>query len=288
MKKTPILALIDGTNVTHAVYHALGGAAATTAQLVKTIQKRIDAVANMKTGTTAVSSTMVAFDLPPTPERPSWRKQLYPAYKGHRPERDPALDELLEAAVLTLQSEYEVLALPGVEADDLIATRWQHGIDTGCRMLLVSADRDLFQLLRPASTCQLTGFNTERGKVIKPRYQTYTDFVDEFGFTPLQWPLFKAIYGDKTDNVPGIETLGEKAATHICRNYSTLAEAMADRWRLPLTPRQLVHFDKAIADGSAETFVKICTLDRNVDLDAAFDVRPLGMETQNAHSSNSS
>ena len=276
MKKTPILALIDGTNLTHATYHALAGAAASTADLLKTIRKRVDAIANYKTGTTAVSSVMVAFDLPATPERPSWRKQLYPAYKGHRPDRDPALDELLEAAVIGLQSEYEVLASPGVEADDLIATRWQHGIDTGCRMLLVSADRDLWQLLRPASTTQLCGFRTDRGKIILPRYKSYTDFVDDYGFTPLQWPLFKAIAGDKTDNVPGVPTLGDKAATHICRNYSTLAEAAANRWNLPLTPRQLANFDNAIADGSAETFVRICTLDRDADL----GVEITGMETQ--------
>jgi DNA polymerase I len=285
--RSPILALIDGTNLTHATYHALGGAgaAASTAELLKTIRRRVDAIADWKTGTTAVSSVMVAFDLPATPERPSWRKQLYPAYKGHRPERDELLDELLETAFMDFQNAYEVLASPGVEADDLIATRWQHGIDTGCRMLLVSADRDLWQLLRPASTSQLMSFRTERGKVTKPRYKVYTDFVDDYGFTPLQWPLFKAIAGDKTDNVPGIETLGEKAATDICRKYSTLAEAAADRWGLPLTPRQLAHFDNAIADGSAETFVKICTLDRDAELGA----EPLGMETRHhANECNSS
>lgn len=286
MKKTPILALIDGTNLTHATYHALGGEASTltTAELIKTLRKRVDAIANYKTGTTAVSSIMVAFDLPATPERPSWRKQLYPAYKGHRPERDPALDELLEAAVLTLQSDYEVLASPGVEADDIIATRWQHGIETGCQIVLVSADRDLWQLLRPAQATQLMRFRTDRGMVILPRFFRYSDFLDEYSFPVERWPLYKAIAGDKTDNVPGIQTLGEKAATYICRNYSTLAEAAADRWRLPLTPRQLTYFDNALADGSAETFVRICTLDREVDL-----VEPLGMETQtNGNQCNSS
>ncbi len=146
----------------------------------------------------------------------------------------------------------------------------------GCRMVLVSADRDLFQLLRPASTWQLVKFRTAGGKVTEAHYQTYTDFVDDHGFTPLEWPLFKAIAGDKTDNVPGIATLGAKAAGDICRKYSTLADAVADRWALPLTPRQLANFDNAIADGSAETFVKICTLDRDADLGA----EPLGMETR--------
>lgn len=283
--KSPIIALIDGTNLTHATYHALGGkgAAASTAELLNVVRRRIEAVATMRIGPSAVSSTMVAFDLPATPERPSWRKQLYPAYKGHRPDRDPQLDELLEAAVVGLQNEYEVLASPGVEADDLIATRWQHGIDHGCRMVLVSADRDLFQLLRPASTSQLYKFKTVRGKVDQPQFKRYSDFVDDHGFSPLQWPLFKAINGDKTDNVPGIATLGDKAATHICRNYTTLAEAAANRWSLPLTPRQLTAFDNALADGSAETFVKICTLDREADL----GLEPLGMETRR-HVSNSS
>lgn len=252
---SPVIMLVDGSNLTHAIYHALGGHEI--ADLMRTLRRRLSSLATMRPKPVHIT---VAFDS----AGPSWRRDLYPEYKAQRGPKDAALVELLEAAADGLNNDYEVLTSPGVEADDLIATRWKHAREHDRRVVMVSADRDLWQLLRPDTTSQLMSFRTATGRVTDPKWTTYATFTAKYGFTPVQWPLFKAIAGDVSDNIPGICHLGELTATAICSKYATLEDAVADRWNLPLTPKQLTAFDNAVRDGSAATFVKLCTLDRDV------------------------
>jgi 5'-3' exonuclease len=258
--KSPLLMLIDGTNLTHAIYHATKGA--TPEQQLGMLRSRIEALSKLNPKPTHVA---VAMDT----AGPNWRAKLYPEYKAGRGERDPELRELLERSLAEVPRYCdELLTAPGVEADDLIATRWQHAMDVGGRCVVVSADRDLWQLLRPAACSQLMRFKTNRGNVVSPTWKTYSDFVEDYGFEPHRWPLYKAIAGDKSDNIAGVFGLGDTAARAICKlSYETAADALADRWKLPLSSRQLVAFDSAVKTGTLERDRKLCTLVFDVDVE---------------------
>lgn len=277
--KSPLLMLIDGTNLTHAIYHATRGA--DVEQQIGMLRNRCDALGKLQPKPTHIA---IAMDT----AGPNWRSKLYPDYKAGRGDRDAELSELLERALVAAPKFCdELLTSPGIEADDLIATRWQHAIDVGGRCVVVSADRDLWQLLRPAACSQLMRFKTQRGKVISPVWKTYSEFVDDYGFEPTRWPLYKAIAGDKSDNIDGVFGLGDTAARAICkRSYETAADAIADRWNLPLTSKQLTAFEKAIRDGTLERDRKLCTLVFDVDVENGSE--PIGMETANAHRSHAS
>jgi DNA polymerase I len=268
-----IILLIDGSNLAHKLYHALG--AAPHAEKLRILTRQVDALAAMHPRPRHVA---IMFDSP----GPSWRRELYPEYKGTRASKPAGLVQLLAAAEADLHARgFDTWTEAGVEADDLIATRWQHARDHGHRVAIVSADRDLFQLLRP-DCLQLLAFRTTAGRVVTSKWQTFEAFVGAWKFTPPTWPLYKAIAGDKSDNIPGIKGLGPSAAAAICERYCTLEDAVADRWKLPLDARQMTALDNAVRDGSAERYLRLCTLDRHVPImggDRSEPMEPTGTET---------
>lgn len=254
-----LIALLDGSNLTTALYQAvlLSGSRKSTREILQILLRRIDAFASFAQG-----HICIAFDLPGS----NWRRELYPAYKAQRSAKDVELTELLDAAVDALQERYDILALSGIEADDLIASRWQHAMDVGCQAVIVSADKDLWQLLRAGRASQLLKFKTENGTVIAPRWQTRDAFFTEYEFEPERWPLYRAIAGDKSDNISGIAGLGDVAAKAICKRYATFEEAIDDRWKSPLNKKQFAAMEAAVKEGLASTLLSLCTLRKDIDL----------------------
>lgn len=249
-----LIVLVDGSNLTTALYHALDGSPP---GVLKALKRRIESLANFSQAHLAI-----AFDLPGA----NWRRDLYSAYKAQRDAKDTELAELLAAAVDLLQEQYEVLALAGIEADDLIASRWQHAIDVGCQVVTVSADKDMWQLLRGGRASQLLGFKTDRGALVSPRWQTRDAFFRDYEFEPERWPLYRAITGDKSDNIAGIAGLGDVAAKAICKRYASFDEAIEDRWKTPLNKKQFAAMEAAVKGGLATTLLSLCTLRKDIDL----------------------
>lgn len=254
-----LISLLDGSHLTTALYKAiaLSGSQKSTKEILQMLLRRIEAFANF-----AQCHISIAFDLPGD----NWRRELYPAYKAQRDAKDVELAELLDAAVDALQERYEVLAMAGIEADDLIASRWQHAMEVGCQVVIVSADKDLWQLLRAGRASQLLKFKTEHGKLIGPRWQTRDAFFSEFEFEPERWPLYRAMAGDKSDNIAGIAGLSDVAAKAICKRYATFEEAIDDRWKTPLNKKQFAAMEAAVKGGLAATLLSLCTLRKDIDL----------------------
>ena len=158
----------------------------------------------------------VAFDV----HEPTFRHLRYEAYKaGRKPMPDdlkrqvPMLKQLLE------DSGIPILTLPGYEADDIIGTAALKAQESGMEVLMLSGDRDLFQLV--SADCMLCIPRT-RNKVTVTEYYREEEFTAEYGVTPEEFISVKALMGDPSDNIPGVPHVGEKTALDLIRTYRSL------------------------------------------------------------------
>lgn len=160
----------------------------------------------------------------------SFRKQIYPAYKGNRSDPPPDLIPqfpLMREAVRAfglIPVEQDVY-----EADDLIATYAKQAREAGADVLIVSADKDLMQLVRPGVAMydpasgdakKGAGFRAER-RIGEP------EVVEYFGVTPDKVTDVQALAGDATDNVPGAPGIGIKTAAQLIGEYGDLETLLA-------------------------------------------------------------
>ena len=160
------------------------------------------------------SHIAAAFDV----SRQTFRLEKYPEYKAGRSatpdEFRGQIDitkEVLGALGIT------VLAEPGFEADDVIATLATQAQGEGYRVLVVTGDRDSLQLVND----DVTVLYPRKGVSELTRF-TPDAVVEKYGLTPTQYPDFAALRGDPSDNLPGIPGVGEKTATKWIAEYGSL------------------------------------------------------------------
>ncbi len=153
----------------------------------------------------------------------SFRRELYPPYKSHRP--DPPADlvpqfPLLRATVRAFgmipveQDRYE--------ADDLIATYARQARERGADVLIVSADKDLMQLIEPGVAMYDPASGERDERRIGP-----AEVADYFGAGPDKVVDIQALAGDSTDNVPGAPGIGVKTAAQLIGEYGDLDTLLA-------------------------------------------------------------
>lgn len=156
------------------------------------------------------------FDLP----APTFRHEAFAAYKANRPETPKDLQVQVPPAKEILRAMgLPVLDLQGYEADDIIGTLVQKASATGMESVIVTADKDLFQLVRPGVRILHT-----------KREDTLLDArgVEEvFGVPPERVVDVLALWGDPTDNIPGVPGIGEKGAKELVRQYGSLDDVLA-------------------------------------------------------------
>ncbi|WP_274562679.1 DNA polymerase I [Streptomyces spiramyceticus] len=158
----------------------------------------------------------VAFDV----SRKTWRQADFPEYKANRsktPDEFKGQVELIGELLDTMNAER--FAVDGFEADDIIATLATQAEAAGFDVLIVTGDRDSFQLVSDHVTVlyptkgvsELTRFTPEKVE-------------EKYGLTPAQYPDFAALRGDPSDNLPGIPGVGEKTATKWINQFGSFAE----------------------------------------------------------------
>lgn len=168
----------------------------------------------------------VAFDL----SRFSFRTRIYPEYKGTRGETPPEfigqvplLQEALHAmGVITLTKE-------DYEADDILATLAHRGATEGFNVLVVSGDRDTFQLVNDNVTVL---YPSARGVSELKRY-TPAAVVERYGVRPEQYPDIAALVGETSDNLIGIDKVGEKTAVKWITQFGSLDAVLAAAEDIP-------------------------------------------------------
>jgi DNA polymerase-1 len=159
----------------------------------------------------------------------TFRKEIYPGYKANRTDPPPELVPqfpLMREAV----KAFGLIPIeePGYEADDLIATYSCRASEAGAQTLIVSADKDLMQLVHDG----VTFYDFESGIPGKPGYRPERRLdrdgvIEKFGVPPEQVPDVQALVGDPTDNVPGVPGVGPKAAASLIGEMRSLEAILA-------------------------------------------------------------
>lgn len=177
---------------------------------------------------------------------PTFRQELYPEYKAHRPPM-PA-DLALQVPHITRLFEaigVPFIGVPGFEADDIMATLARAGVEKGLDVVLCTTDKDCRQLLGP------------HVRLLNLRRQSYFDtdaLKAEWGVTPGQVVDLQSLVGDSTDNVPGAPGVGPKTAAKYLEEFGSLealhaalgtikgkkGDVLRDNWNKVELSRQLV------------------------------------------------
>jgi DNA polymerase-1 len=151
--------------------------------------------------------------------RTTFRNEIYPDYKAHRPEPPeeliPQFDLIREAVRAFSVPSIEI---PGFEADDLIATYARQAQEVGMDVIIVSSDKDLMQLVGPG----VSMLDPMKNRAIGP-----AEVFEKFGVTPDKVVDVQALAGDPTDNVPGVPGIGIKTAAQLINEYGNLDSLLA-------------------------------------------------------------
>jgi DNA polymerase-1 len=212
----PTLALLDGHSLAYRAFYALPPDMATpsgqvtnavfgfTSMLIKLMQEEApDAIA-------------VAWDR----REPTFRTEQFPEYKANR----QAAPDLFRSQVPLIRDVLDAMEIPqvslsGYEADDLIATLVDRGRDEGYDVMVVTGDRDAFQL----SSDDVTIIYTRRG--ISDTVHATPGWISErYGIDPARYVDYAALRGDTSDNLPGVPGVGEKTAAKLVNDYDSLEE----------------------------------------------------------------
>ncbi|WP_432588751.1 DNA polymerase I [Streptomyces sp. HD1123-B1] len=217
----PRLLLLDGHSLAYRAFFALPAENfnTTTGQTTNAIYGFISMLANTLRDEQP-THLAVAFDV----SRKTWRSEQFTEYKANRSKTPDEfkgqvelLGELLDAMSVTR------FAIDGFEADDVIATLATQAEAEGFEVLIVTGDRDSFQLVSEHVTVlyptkgvsELTRFTPEKVQ-------------EKYGLTPTQYPDFAALRGDPSDNLPGIPGVGEKTAAKWINQFGSFQE-LVDR-----------------------------------------------------------
>ncbi len=247
--------LIDGSAYIFRAYHAMGGLSNSkgfptgaifgfTNMIMKTLKDK------------SPTRIAVVFDTP----GPTFRHEMYPLYKANRPEAPqdlvvqiPKILELVQAYRLPM------LSIAGYEADDIIATLTQKARSLNWRVVIVSADKDLTQLV------------CDRVAMWDPQKDALYDakgVKDKFGVLPEQILDYLSLVGDSSDNIPGVRGIGPKTAGNLIQDFGSLQQIydQIDRITKPKLRESLItNRDKAFLSRD------LAKLDEDVPIDVDID-----------------
>lgn len=258
--KRRTFAVIDGNSLMHRAFHAVpptmnapdGRPTNAIFGFLNMFLKMIDAF--------NPDGVVVAFDK----GKPRVRMEMLPQYKAQRPPMDPDLHaqfpmikELLGALnVPILQSE-------GWEGDDILGTLARLGEQAGCDMLLVTGDRDMYQLVTEHVNVVSTRKGLSDVAIMTP------ESVDDLyhGITPALVPDFYGLKGDTSDNIPGVPGIGPKKASALIAQYGSLDEviAHADEIKGKMGENLRAHIDDALLSR------KVATIRTDAPVELDFD-----------------
>lgn len=209
----------------------------------------------------------VVFDVSKT----SFRHQRYPAYKATRalmPEEMEACLPYVERIVDALGVKR--LAVEGWEADDVVATLARRGREAGYLVRIVTADKDLCQLVDD----RVWVYNPWRRsgapgvEVLDP-----AGVEERYGVAPAQFRDYLALRGDSSDNVPGVPGVGPKRAVELIRQFGSVEEALA---RADEVERKAVRESLQAHADLARLSLELVSLDEHVPLEVDLDDLALG------------
>ena len=213
----PRLLLLDGHSLAYRAFYALPveNFSTTTGQPTNAVYGFTSMLINTLRDE-APTHVAVAFDV----SRQTFRTERFPEYKANR----ASSPEPFRGQVALIQEVLGALRIPaiqvdGYEADDIIATLAREAGAQGFETLIISGDRDAFQLIDDDTTVLYP-----RKGVSDLARMTPDAVLAKYGLTPAQYPDFAALRGDPSDNLPSVPSVGEKTATKWISQYGSLSE----------------------------------------------------------------
>jgi DNA polymerase-1 len=213
MSRERTVHLIDGSGQLHRAYFAIRGLA-TRRGLPTNATYGFTTMLRKLFQDEKPSRAAIAFDLPGK----TFRHEEYPDYKAHRPKMDddlivqiPYIRRVCEAFRLP------IVEVPGFEADDVLATLARQAVAAGYRVVIVSNDKDLLQLV--SSDVEVLSPGREGTPAV--HYDART-VEEKFGVPPERVIDVLALVGDASDNVPGVPGIGDKGARDLVREFGSL------------------------------------------------------------------
>lgn len=208
------LYLVDGSGFIFRAYHALPALTRADGTPVGAVIGFCNMLARLEKDLGATHMAVI-FDA----ARRTFRMDLYPAYKAHRPE---APEDLVPQFAL-VRAATRAFGIPaieqeGLEADDLLASYAMAARAIGQDVVIVSGDKDLMQLI---------GDGIELLDPIKNKILGAADVLEKFGVPPAQVVDVQALMGDSTDNVPGVPGIGVKTAAELINAFGSLENLLA-------------------------------------------------------------
>jgi DNA polymerase-1 len=258
------IALIDGNSIAYRAFYALPDDLAT----------RSGQITNAVFGFTRMlvrllndhhpDAIAVAWDV----SRHTFRTDSYPEYKAQREKAPdhfrsqlPLIDEVLQAL------EIAQLRMEGYEADDIIASLTRQAVEDGWEVLVVTGDRDAFQLVGgPVKVVY-----TRRG--ISDVVIADQGYVEErYGIEPDQYVEYAALRGDTSDNLPGVPGVGEKTASRLVAEYGSVEgvyQAIAE-----MTPKLM----ESLAENREQVFLNRQLMSLVDDLEVGWETSDLALK----------
>jgi len=208
------LLLVDGSSYLYRAYHALPDLRNGEGLPTGAIYGMINMLRKLRNDYPAEYSACV-FDA----KGKTFRDDMYPAYKEHRPSMPEDLARQIEPIHEAVRAMgWPIVVVDGVEADDVIGTLSRQATEQGVRTVVSTGDKDLAQLVND----QVTLVNTMSGEVLDP-----PGVVAKFGVPPERIIDYLSLIGDAVDNVPGVPKVGPKTAVKWLAEHGSLDGVIA-------------------------------------------------------------
>jgi len=207
----------------------------------------------------------VAFDRP----EPTFRHEMVSDYKAGRAEAPDILRQQMGLVRQVVEAlKIPLLELPGFEADDIIATLATQARDRGDDVIIVSGDRDTYQLVEDP---HVTVLYNKRGVSDYAHYNE-AGIVEKTGVHPTVYPIYAALRGDPSDNLPGVPGVGEKTAAKLINTYGDLDGVFANLDKL--TPK--LRENLAASEAQVRSNAKATPLVRDVPIECQVEDLKMG------------
>ena len=246
----PTLYLIDGSGFIFRAFHALPMMTRADGTPVNAVMGFCNMLNRLQNEVKAVHAAVI-FDA----ARKTFRNDIYPEYKAHRPE---APEELRPQFAIVREAArafgFPSIESEGFEADDLIATYAKAARAQNWNVVIVSSDKDLMQLIKDGVALQDPLKNKPIGEA---------EVFEKFGVPPHQVIDVQALAGDSSDNIPGAPGIGVKTAAQLIQEYGNLENLLERAGEIKQNKRRetLQNFAEQIRISK-----KLVTLDENVPL----------------------
>lgn len=252
------LLLIDGNAIMHRAYHALPPFKTKSGQPTNALFGFLSMLYKATVDFNP-QYLVVCFDTP----TPTFRKKIFEEYQAHRPKIEDDLKTQFTPVKEALDAAGVVhLEKPGFEADDLIGTISHHFDKNGIKVLILSGDRDIIQLV---------GNNvyviTPQIGFAKTKIYNEEEVEKKFGVTASQIPDYKALAGDQSDNYKGAKGIGPKTAAKLISQFKSVENLFK---QLPKVEPKL----KTVLKENKKNILlskKLATILTNVDIDFQID-----------------